>query len=84
MRLSAMLKWIAVLALALLALGAAPHLHDDAGDCVLCHVPHTPCTASVVSLEVPEPVVTSTDAPVFLQQVRNEALEGHGTRAPPV
>ena len=47
---STFVKWGAFLALALLALAAAPHLHDETesstDSCVLCHVHDTPLTAA--------------------------------------
>ena len=81
------LKWGAVLALALLALASAPHLHDELegndDSCVLCHVHHTPYITSIVDQAVPEPVAVHTDVPFALEHARDEALEGHGSRAPP-
>ena len=83
----AFLKWGAILALSLLALASVPHLHDEieGGDdsCVLCHVHHTPFLASIVAQAIPEPVAVFADVPFAFEHARDEAYEGHGSRAPP-
>lgn len=84
---SAIVKCGAGLALALLAVAAVPHLHDEtesaADSCVLCHVHDTPFTAASVAQELPELVAAPTDCSFDTEHVRDEALGGRGSRAPP-
>ena len=84
---STYVKCVAFLALALLALAAAPHLHDETetspDSCVLCHVHDTPITAASITAALPEPIALATGLPFANAHARVEALEGHGSRAPP-
>ena len=84
---SAVVKWGAVLALALLAVAAAPHLHDETesvGDgCVLCPVHDTPFTAASVAQELPELEAAPADCSFGTVHARDEALRGRCPRAPP-
>ncbi len=81
-----MLPWVAVVALALLAFGAAPHPHDEGdgqGDhCVLCHAQDAPFIASGL-LANPDPAVRSAVVPVAVPRVRGSTPTGGGSRAPP-
>ena len=84
---SSALQWGAVAALALLALAAAPHFHDEAeaqdDTCVLCHAQSSPPVASSVH-ENPEPAAAGAapraQAP---GHARDAEVKGHGSRAPP-
>ena len=84
---STFVKWGAFLALALLAIAAAPHLHDETESspdtCVLCHVHDTPFTAASITPALPEPIALATGCTFANEHARVEALEGHGSRAPP-
>ena len=81
-----LLRWGAAVALALLALAAAPHFHDAAdgrGDtCVPCHVQGSPPSAADAC---DEPAPASGGAPPAHVQgrARDAEIEGRGSRAPP-
>ena len=81
-----MLPWVAVVALALLAFGAVPHLHDEVdgqGDhCVLCHAQDAPFIASDL-LANPDPAVRSAAVPIAVPRVHGITPTGGGSRAPP-
>ncbi|MCY4626183.1 MAG: hypothetical protein OXE58_01275 [Acidobacteria bacterium] len=81
-----MLPWAALAALALLAFGAAPHVHDEAdghGDhCVLCHAQDAPFIASGLSAN-PDPAVRSATVPVPVVHAHGTTPTGGGSRAPP-
>lgn len=81
-----MLPWAALAALALLALGAVPHLHvevDEHGEhCVLCHAQDAPSIASGLPAN-PDPVARSADVPVAAVHVHGMTPTGGGSRAPP-
>lgn len=83
---SALLRWGAVVALALLALATAPHFHDEAeardDTCVLCHVQGSPPIASSV-LENPDPSAAGSAHARAPGHARQAEVEGHGSRAPP-
>ena len=80
------LPWAALAALALLALGVVPHLHDGVDGhgehCVLCHAQDAPSIASGLPAP-PEPVVRSADVPVAVPHVHGMTPLGGGSRAPP-
>ena len=82
---STLLRWGAVVALALLAL-ATPHFHDEAeardDTCVLCHVQGSPPIASSV-LQNPDPAAAGSAHAHALGHARHAEVEGHGSRAPP-
>ena len=81
-----MLAWAALAALALLAFGAVPHLHDELegqGDhCVLCHAQDAPFIASGLPAN-PDPPVRSAVLPVAATRVHRMTASGGGSRAPP-
>ncbi len=83
---STLLRWGAVVALALLAVAATPHFHDEAegrGDtCVLCHAQGSPLVASSVR-EHPDPAVGDSARSHAQGHARAAETEGHGSRAPP-
>ena len=83
---STLLRWGAVVALALLAVATTPHVHDEAegrGDtCVLCHVQGPPLIASSVH-EHPDPAAGGSARAHAPAHVRAAKIEGHGSRAPP-
>ena len=83
---SALLRWGAVVALALLAVAATPHVHDEAegrGDtCVLCHVQGPPLIASNVH-EHPDPAAAGSTLAHAPGHARAAEIAGHGSRAPP-
>ena len=80
------LPWAALAALALLALGGVPHLHDGVeghGEhCVFCHAQDAPFVAAGVPAN-PDPVVRSADVPVAAVHVHGMTPTGGGSRAPP-
>ncbi|MCY3745288.1 MAG: hypothetical protein F4Y20_08650 [Acidobacteria bacterium] len=81
-----MLPWAALAALALLALGGVPHLHDEVeghGEhCVFCHAQDAPFVAPGLPAN-PDPVVRSTDVPIAAGHVHGMTPTGGGSRAPP-
>ncbi len=83
--LSTLVRWGAVVALALLALATTPHFHDEAealdDTCVMCHVQGSPPIAS----SAPERLAPATGSPLAHAQepARDAEFEGHGSRAPP-
>jgi len=81
-----MLPWAALAALALLALGVVPHLHDEVDGhgehCVLCHAQDAPFITPGLPAN-PDPAVRSADAPVAVLQVQGMTPTGGGSRAPP-
>ena len=83
---SALLRWSAVVALALLAVATTPHVHDEAegrGDtCVLCHVQGSPLIASNVH-EHPDPAAGGSPCSHEQGDARVAEIEGHASRAPP-
>lgn len=72
--------------LGLLGLAAAPHFHDaaDARDetCVPCHVHGLSLIASDIP-EAPAPEAAGSPHARAQGRVRDAAIEGHGSRAPP-
>ena len=82
-----MLPWAALAALALLAFGAGPHLHDEVegqGEhCVLCHAQDAPFIASGLPAN-PDPAVRAAAVPVAVPRVYGITPTGGGSRAPPV
>ena len=80
------LPWAALAALALLALGVVPHLHDEVDGhgehCVLCHAQDAPSIAPGLPAD-PDPVVRSADVPVAVLHVHGMTPTGGGSRAPP-
>ena len=83
---STLLRWGAVVALALLAVATTPHVHDEAegrGDtCVLCHVQGPPLVVSNVH-EHPDPAAAGSARAHAPGHARATEIEGHGSRAPP-
>ena len=83
---STLLRWGALVALALLAVATTPHFHDEAegrGDtCVLCHVQGSPLIASTVH-ERPDPAAGGSLCPCGQGQTRAAEIEGYASRAPP-
>ena len=83
---STLLRWGAVIALALPALATTPHFHDAAeardDTCVLCHVQGSPTIASSVH-ESPDPADAGSAQARTPGHARDAAIEGHGSRAPP-
>ena len=83
---STLLQWGALVALALLALAATPHFHDEAeardDTCVLCHVQSSPPIASTVH-ENPDPAAGGSPRAHAQGHARDAEVEGHGSRAPP-
>ena len=81
-----MLPWAALAALALLALGVVPHLHDEADGhgehCVLCHAHDAPFVAPGLPAN-PEPAARSAGVPVAVLHVHGMTPTGGGSRAPP-
>ena len=73
-------------ALALLALAAAPHFHDEADGrddtCVLCHVQGSPLIASNVH-EHPDPAAGGSPRAHAPGHARAAEIEGNASRAPP-
>ena len=80
------LPWVALAALALLAVIAVPHPHDEvAGQddhCVLCHAQDAPAIASGLPAS-PDPAVRSAALPVAVPRVHGMTPTGGGSRAPP-
>ena len=81
------LPWAALAALALLAVGAVPHLHDEvegSGEhCVLCHAQETPFLAAWLPAN-PDPAVRVAAVPVAVAPARGMMPSGGGgARAPP-
>ena len=76
----------ALLALALMALSAAPHFHADSAsashDCVLCHVDDNPVVATTASTASAE-TITSSEEVDPNDDYRHIVLTGHSSRAPP-
>ena len=83
---STLLRWGAVVALALLALATTPHFHDEAeardDTCVLCHAQGSPPVASGV-LEHPDPSAAGSAHARAPGHARQAEVEGHGSRGPP-
>ena len=83
---SALLRWSAVVALALLTVATTPHVHDEAegrGDtCVLCHVQGSPLIASNVH-QRPDPAAGGSRCSHEQGDVRAAEIEGNASRAPP-
>ena len=83
---STLLRWGAVVALALLAVATTPHVHDEAegrGDtCVLCHVQGPPLVAANAH-EHPDPAARGSARAQAPGHARAAEIEGHGSRAPP-
>ena len=83
---STLLRWGAVVALALLALATTPHFHDEAeardDTCVLCHVQGSPPVASSAH-ENPDPAAGGSPHAHAQGHARDAEVEGHGSRAPP-
>lgn len=81
-----LLRWGAIVALALLALAAAPHSHDAAdgrGDtCVPCHVHGSPLIAPSVHGD-PDPAAGGSPHARAQKCARDAEIEGCGSRAPP-
>ena len=81
-----MLPWAALAALAVLAFGAGPHLHDEVegqGEhCVLCHAQDAPFIASGLPAN-PDPAVRAAAVPVAVPRVHGITPTGGGSRAPP-
>ena len=81
-----MLRWGAVVALALPALAAAPHFHDAAdgrGDtCVPCHVQGLPLIA-LNAHDDPGPAADGSPSARVRGCARDVAIDGRGSRAPP-
>ena len=83
---STLLRWGAVVALALLAVATTPHFHDEAegrdDTCVLCHVQGSPLIASTVH-ESPDPTAGGGACPCEQGHARAAEIVGHSSRAPP-
>ena len=83
---STLLRWGALVALALLAIATTPHFHDEAeardDTCVLCHVQGSPPVASSV-LQNPDPAAAGSVHAHALGHARHAEVGGHGSRAPP-
>ena len=83
---STLLRWGAVVALALLVLATTPHFHDEAeardDTCVLCHVQGSPPVASSAH-ENPDPAAGGSPLAEAQGHARDAEIEGHGSRAPP-
>ena len=83
---SRLLRWGAIVALALLALAAAPHFHDAAdghGDaCVPCHVQGAPLIA-LNAHDAPDPASAGAPPEPVWGCAREAEIEGRGSRAPP-
>ena len=81
-----MLPWVALAALALLAFGASPHLHDEfdgqEDHCVLCHAQEAPFVASALPA-TPDPAVRAAVVPVAVAHAHGITPTGGGSRAPP-
>ncbi len=81
-----LLPWGAVVALALLALAATPHFHNEAeardDTCVLCHVQGSPPIAASVH-ENPDPADAGDARARAVGHARDAEITGHGSRAPP-
>ena len=80
------LPWAALGALALLAFGAGPHLHDE-GDgqgehCVFCHAQDAPFLASGLPAN-PDPAVREAAVPAAVPRAHGVTPTGGGSRAPP-
>ena len=84
---SVLLRWGAVVALALLAVATTPHVHDEAegrdDTCVLCHAHGRPALIASTVHENPDP--TARGGACSHEQGRARAAEigGHASRAPP-
>ena len=83
---SALLRWSAVVALAVLAVATTPHVHHEAegrGEtCVLCHVQGPPLVASNVH-EHPDPAAGGSPRAHAPGHARAAETEGNASRAPP-
>ena len=82
-----MLPWAALAALAVLAVGAVPHLHDEVDghgeDCVLCHAQDPPFIAAGLQA-TPVPAVRAALVPVPVPRIHGMTpAGGGGSRAPP-
>ena len=81
-----LLRWGAAVALALLALAAAPHFHDAAdgrGDtCVPCHVQGSPLNTAN-ACDAPAPAAGGSPPAHVQGCARAAEIEGRGSRAPP-
>ena len=81
-----LLRWGAIVALALLALAAAPHFHDAADGrddtCVPCHVQGAPLVA-LSAHDDPDPAVADAPPEHVRGSARKAEIEGRGSRAPP-
>ena len=90
-----LLSGAALVALALVAFGAVPHLHDEAGNgpgnsadgqgdrCVLCHAQDAPLAASGFPAAHPGPAVPAAAVPVAVVRALGMTPTGGGSRAPP-
>ena len=79
-------KWGAVLALALLAVAAAPHVHDadtSSESCVLCHVDDAPYVAISAAQALAHPIALRAVGVLASEATLDAALDSHGARAPP-
>lgn len=81
-----LLRWGAIVALALLALAVAPHFHDAAdgrGDtCVPCHFQGAPLIA-LNAYDDPDPAPAGGPPAQVRGCAREAEIEGRGSRAPP-
>lgn len=81
-----MLPWAALGALALLAFGAGPHLHDEADGqgerCALCHAQEAPFVGSALPVN-PERATLAAVVPVAAVHAQGMTPTGGGSRAPP-
>ena len=81
------LPWAALAALALLAVAAVPHLHDEVDGhgehCVLCHAQDPPFIAAGLQA-TPDPAVRAALVPVPVPRFHGMMpAGGGGSRAPP-
>jgi hypothetical protein len=81
------LPWAALAALALLAVSAVPHLHEEVegpGEhCVLCDAQDSPFVAAWLPAN-PDPAVRAVAVPASVAPVRGMTpTGGGGSRAPP-
>ena len=78
--------WAALAVLALLAVGAVPHLHDEVDGqgehCVLCHAQDTPFVAAGLPAN-PDPAVRTVVALAVEPHAHGITPTGGGSRAPP-
>lgn len=81
-----LLRWGAIVALALLALAIVPHFHDAADGhddtCVMCHVHGSPLIASNTH-DNPDPTSEGRPHAQTQANARNAEVKDHGSRAPP-